>query len=67
MTCAFSPGEKTLHYLINNAGVAICPYATTADGYEMQFGVNHLGKTFKQCSCVYTEYLFNFLQQHFRK
>uniref|UniRef100_A0A3B4TGV1 Si:dkey-73n8.3 n=1 Tax=Seriola dumerili TaxID=41447 RepID=A0A3B4TGV1_SERDU len=34
--------EKALHYLINNAGVAICPYATTVDGYEMQFGVNHL-------------------------
>uniref|UniRef100_A0A8C6SVP3 Si:dkey-73n8.3 n=1 Tax=Neogobius melanostomus TaxID=47308 RepID=A0A8C6SVP3_9GOBI len=38
--------EKTLHYLVNNAGVAICPYATTADGYEMQFGVNHLGHFF---------------------
>ncbi|XP_040022907.2 retinol dehydrogenase 11 [Gasterosteus aculeatus] len=38
--------EKTLHYLINNAGVAMCPYSTTADGYEMQFGVNHLGHFF---------------------
>lgn len=38
--------EKTLHYLVNNAGVAICPYATTADGYELQFGVNHLGHFF---------------------
>lgn len=38
--------EKTLHYLVNNAGVAICPYSTTADGYEMQFGVNHLGHFF---------------------
>nr|XP_057916099.1 retinol dehydrogenase 11-like [Doryrhamphus excisus] len=38
--------EKALHYLINNAGVAICPYATTVDGYEMQFGVNHLGHFF---------------------
>ncbi|KAK0150082.1 Retinol dehydrogenase 11 [Merluccius polli] len=35
--------EKALHFLINNAGVAICPYSTTTDGYEMQFGVNHLG------------------------
>lgn len=38
--------EKALHFLINNAGVAMCPYATTADGYEMQFGVNHLGHFF---------------------
>ncbi|XP_072234305.1 retinol dehydrogenase 12 [Leuresthes tenuis] len=38
--------EKALHYLINNAGVAICPYARTVDGYEMQFGVNHLGHFF---------------------
>lgn len=38
--------EKTLHYLVNNAGVAMCPYATTADGFEMQFGVNHLGHFF---------------------
>ncbi|XP_040921417.1 retinol dehydrogenase 11 [Toxotes jaculatrix] len=38
--------EKALHYLINNAGVAICPHAMTVDGYEMQFGVNHLGHFF---------------------
>ncbi|XP_030623395.1 retinol dehydrogenase 12 [Chanos chanos] len=38
--------EKSLHLLINNAGVAICPYSTTADGFEMQFGVNHLGHFF---------------------
>ncbi|XP_029313870.1 retinol dehydrogenase 11 [Cottoperca gobio] len=38
--------EKALHYLINNAGVAMCPHATTVDGYEMQFGVNHLGHFF---------------------
>ncbi|XP_041824379.1 retinol dehydrogenase 12-like [Melanotaenia boesemani] len=38
--------EKALHFLINNAGVAICPYAKTVDGYEMQFGVNHLGHFF---------------------
>ncbi|XP_031439570.1 retinol dehydrogenase 12 [Clupea harengus] len=35
--------EKSLHFLINNAGVALCTYATTVDGFEMQFGVNHLG------------------------
>ncbi|XP_066488893.1 retinol dehydrogenase 12-like isoform X2 [Tiliqua scincoides] len=35
--------EKELHILINNAGVMICPYSKTADGFEMQLGVNHLG------------------------
>ncbi|KAM7542761.1 hypothetical protein Aperf_G00000008115 [Anoplocephala perfoliata] len=29
--------------LINNAGVMMCPYAKTEDGFEMQVGTNHLG------------------------
>ncbi len=33
----------TLDVLINNAGIMMCPYAKTADGFEIQMGTNHLG------------------------
>ncbi|NXK54235.1 RDH12 dehydrogenase, partial [Chauna torquata] len=39
----FLAEEKDLHILINNAGVMLCPYSKTADGFEMHLGVNHLG------------------------
>ena len=32
-----------LDLLINNAGIMIPPFGTTEQGFEMQFGVNHLG------------------------
>ncbi|WP_370199664.1 oxidoreductase [Aeromicrobium sp.] len=29
--------------LVNNAGIMIPPYSTTADGFELQIGTNHVG------------------------
>ena len=40
---AFLESEERLDILVNNAGVMACPKATTADGFEYQLGVNHLG------------------------
>lgn len=40
---AINKGEPKLNILINNAGVMVCPYGKTADGFEMQIGVNHFG------------------------
>ena len=40
---AFKEKYNKLDVLINNAGVMIPPYSKTKDGFELQFGTNHLG------------------------
>ncbi|MCJ1269400.1 hypothetical protein MMC22_009292 [Lobaria immixta] len=38
----FLEKSKTLNILVNNAGIMATPQGTTADGFESQFGTNHL-------------------------
>ena len=40
---AFLAERDRIDVLINNAGVMACPQGTTVDGFELQFGTNHLG------------------------
>ena len=40
---AFKAKYDQLDVLVNNAGIMMVPYDTTEDGFERQFGTNHLG------------------------
>lgn len=40
---SFVKKEKKLNYLLNNAGIMATPYSETENGYEIQFGTNHMG------------------------
>jgi NAD(P)-dependent dehydrogenase (short-subunit alcohol dehydrogenase family) len=39
----FLARHRALQILVNNAGVMACPFAKTSDGFELQFGANHVG------------------------
>lgn len=39
----FAAQQREFDVLVNNAGIMNIPLRRTADGFEMQFGVNHLG------------------------
>lgn len=40
---AFKSKYQRLDVLLNNAGIMMVPYSKTEDGFERQFGTNHLG------------------------
>lgn len=41
---AFAAGwSGDIHILVNNAGILVPPFGHTTDGFELQFGTNHLG------------------------
>ncbi|MBT2640574.1 SDR family oxidoreductase [Bacillus sp. ISL-45] len=42
-SAAYTKKYRSLDILVNNAGVMIPPYGKTKDGFELQFGSNHLG------------------------
>lgn len=45
----FATDHKALQLLVNNAGVMACPLMRTEQGWEMQFGTNHMGHFLLTC------------------
>jgi NAD(P)-dependent dehydrogenase (short-subunit alcohol dehydrogenase family) len=45
----FLETNDRLHLLINNAGVMATPFEHTQDGFELQFGTNHVGHFLLTC------------------
>lgn len=41
--------EERINILVNNAGIMMCPKSKTEDGFELQFGTNHLGHFLFTC------------------
>jgi len=48
----YASGHDRLHLLINNAGVMYTPFERTSEGFEMQFGTNHVGHFLLTCLLV---------------
>lgn len=48
----YAKGHDRLHLLVNNAGVMYTPFEHTAEGFEMQFGTNHVGHFLLTCLLV---------------
>jgi NAD(P)-dependent dehydrogenase (short-subunit alcohol dehydrogenase family) len=48
----YGDNHDRLHLLINNAGVMYTPLERTAEGFEMQFGTNHVGHFLLTCLLV---------------
>jgi NAD(P)-dependent dehydrogenase (short-subunit alcohol dehydrogenase family) len=48
----YAESHDDLNLLVNNAGVMYTPFEHTADGFELQFGTNHLGHFLLTCLLV---------------